>query len=379
MVLLLVSTLLPLTAFAYCTAMLLRKGDSQRWIRMCIVTIVILVTTSTFYFSYLSVESTLPFATFVANIMFMSLIPLMYVMMSNQFALRYQDQYFLWIVGYSILSLPYQVCQLLYPLPQLMPEHWGNNMLRLSFNARDYFTVSPIGQVIFLQTCVVFFRTALLRRTLVLRKLSLTRNTKLLTLLAIITTVALDIIALVPKAVMKTPSAAWTTLICVSFIITMWYVTMPHISSNEVAFTDQNNNPAKLNDDRMTSLAAGLHSLINKEKIYLQPTVKVELVARTLGTNRTYLSRVVRTEYGKTFPQLIMALRIEEAKRILREEPNVKINEVASRCGFRNSSVFGKCFKEDTGCTAQDWRKQTDEPAEQDNPATEGTPDADIT
>lgn len=138
MVLLLVSTLPPLAAFAYCTAMLLRKGDRKKWLRLCVVTAVILVTISTFYLSYLSVEPPLPYATFVTNIMLMSLIPLMYVMVSNQFALKYLDQYFLWIIGYTILALPYQVCQLLYPLPQLMPEHWGNNMMRLSFNAKDY-------------------------------------------------------------------------------------------------------------------------------------------------------------------------------------------------------------------------------------------------
>lgn len=144
MVLLLVSTLPPLAAFAYCTAMLLRKGDRKKWLRLCVVTAVILVTISTFYLSYLSVEPPLPYATFVANILLMSIIPLMYVMVSNQFALKYLDQYFLWIIGYTILALPYQVCQLLYPLPQLMPEHWGNNMLRLSFNAKDYFTIIAV-------------------------------------------------------------------------------------------------------------------------------------------------------------------------------------------------------------------------------------------
>ena len=95
MVLLLVSTLPPLAAFAYCTAMLLRKGDRKKWLRLCVVTAVILVTISTFYLSYLSVEPPLPYATFVTNIMLMSLIPLMYVMVSNQFALKYLDQYFL--------------------------------------------------------------------------------------------------------------------------------------------------------------------------------------------------------------------------------------------------------------------------------------------
>ena len=52
MVLLLVSTLPPLAAFAYCTAMLLRKGDRKKWLRLCVVTAVILVTISTFYLSY---------------------------------------------------------------------------------------------------------------------------------------------------------------------------------------------------------------------------------------------------------------------------------------------------------------------------------------
>lgn len=186
MVLLLVSTLPPLAAFAYCTAMLLRKGDRKKWLRLCVVTAVILVTISTFYLSYLSVEPPLPYATFVANILLMSIIPLMYVMVSNQFALKHLDQYFLWIIGYTILALPYQVCQLLYPLPQLMPEHWGNNMLRLSFNARDYFTMSPIGLVIFLQTCVVLFRTALLNKLLVRKRFTLTRNARLFFILTLL-------------------------------------------------------------------------------------------------------------------------------------------------------------------------------------------------
>lgn len=379
MVLLLVSTLPPLAAFAYCTAMLLRKGDRKKWLRLCVVTAVILVTISTFYLSYLSVEPPLPYATFVANILLMSIIPLMYVMVSNQFALKYLDQYFLWIIGYTILALPYQVCQLLYPLPQLMPEHWGNNMLRLSFNAKDYFTMSPIGLVIFLQTCVVLFRTALLNKLLVRKKFTLTRNARLFFILTLLTTIDLAVTALVPKAVIRTPEAVWITLMCTSFVITMWYLMIPHVPPPEVSFTDESNNPAKLGDNSITLLSTGFRALIDEEKIYLQPTVKVELVARTLGTNRTYLSRIVKKEYGKTFPQLILALRIEEAKRILREEPDMKINEVATRCGFKNSSVFGKAFKEETGFTAQDWRKQTDEPAGQDNSAPEDTSDADIT
>lgn len=357
MVLHIISIIPPLAAFAYCTWKLLGKGDTKKWLRVCLFTVCALLTAITYHTSCLGCLPAFPFSTFLANTILLSLIPLMYVIVSRQFSLPFMDQYFLWIVGFAIIALPYQVCQLMYPLPRLMPEHWGNNMLMLSFNARSTVTISPIGMVILLQTCMACFRIALMYQTVMNRRFVLTRKIKLFLLLITVTTMLLVMLVLTPQHAQRNPVNAWVILASIAIIVTTWLLVLPNMTQEDIALTDESNNPVKLSDNSMSSLAAGLHYLIDKEKIYLQPALKVDLVARTLGTNRTYLSRVVRSEYDKTFPQLIITLRIEEAKRLLKNDPKIKINEVAMRCGFKNSSVFGKAFKEETGATPLDWRR----------------------
>ena len=368
MVLHILSIIPPLAAFAYCTRQLLGKGDVKRWVRVCVFAFCALLTALTYHTTCMGCLPPFPFSAFLANMMILSIIPIIYIIVSRQFSLPFQDQYFLWIVGYTVIALPYQVCLLLYPLPHMLPEHWGSNMLILSFNARSSVSISPVGMVIFLQACVAFFRTALMYQTVMQRRLLLTRKIKLFLLLVAVTTILLMLLALTPERLQSTPLAAWLILLGISAIVTTWLLVLGNMTREDAAFTDESQNPVKLSDNSMSSLAAGLHFLINKEKIYLQPALKVDQVARTLGTNRTYLSRVVRGEYDKTFPQLIITLRIEEAKRLLKSDPKIKINEVATRCGFKNSSVFGKAFKEETGSTPLDWRRHPDAPPAQSQP-----------
>lgn len=374
MVLHILSIIPPLAAYSYCTTQLLRQREHKKWLRVTLFALCALLATVTFHSTYLGCLPAIPFALFLANTLVLSLIPIMYVLVSRQFSLPFLDQYFLWIVGYTVIALPFQVCLLLYPLPDVLPDRWGSNMLQLSFNAKDTITVSPIGVVVFLQACVAFFRTALMYQTVMRRRLILTRKIKGFLMLVSVTTILLSIITLFPKSLLMSHVGAWITLLSIALATTAWLMVLPNLSQEDISFFDESQNPVKLSDTSMSSLAAGVHFLIDKEKIYLKPGVKVEQMARMLGTNRTYLSRVIRGEYDKTFPQLLISLRIEEAKRLLKDNPKIKINEVATRCGFRNSSVFGKAFKEETGLTPLDWRRNPDGLPAQESPAQESQP-----
>jgi AraC-like DNA-binding protein len=92
------------------------------------------------------------------------------------------------------------------------------------------------------------------------------------------------------------------------------------------------------------------------EKHFLQSGVTVEDVARQIGTNRNYLSEHINSNKGKNFRQWISELRIEEAKRLLREYPEMTINDIAFMVGFVNKSHFGKTFLAFTNFTPKNWR-----------------------
>ena len=50
-----------------------------------------------------------------------------------------------------------------------------------------------------------------------------------------------------------------------------------------------------------------------------------------LPINRTYLSQFVNSEYGCSFYMLVNRYRIAEAKRLMTEQPDLKIQDIADR------------------------------------------------
>jgi AraC-like DNA-binding protein len=57
-----------------------------------------------------------------------------------------------------------------------------------------------------------------------------------------------------------------------------------------------------------------------------------------------------RSEYGK-LATLVTTLRIEEAKRVLRNHPDWNVDSVAEYCGFNGRKYFHQVFLEHTGTT----------------------------
>jgi AraC-like DNA-binding protein len=92
------------------------------------------------------------------------------------------------------------------------------------------------------------------------------------------------------------------------------------------------------------------------EKPYLNPDFRLNDLRQVLPLNRTYLSQLINTEYGCSFYQWVNRLRIEEAKRLMREQPDLKIQDIADRCGFSSRRVFSQIFTRETGTTPTEWK-----------------------
>jgi len=103
--------------------------------------------------------------------------------------------------------------------------------------------------------------------------------------------------------------------------------------------------------------ARKLEQWMETEKPYLDPNFKLIDLMRALPMNRTYLSEFINTTYGCTFYQFVTRYRIEEAKRIMRENSELKMADVAARSGFSSQSAFSRTFTRETGQTPREWHK----------------------
>ena len=101
-----------------------------------------------------------------------------------------------------------------------------------------------------------------------------------------------------------------------------------------------------------------LEAWMQKEKPYLNPNFQLMDLRAVLPMNRTYLSQFINSTYGCSFYQFTNTYRIEEAKRIMRENPDMKMADVASLSGFASQTVFSQVFSKETGISPLKWNKE---------------------
>ena len=108
---------------------------------------------------------------------------------------------------------------------------------------------------------------------------------------------------------------------------------------------------------RMARLEAALEAWL-KEKGWRVPVRTVGEAAERLGTDTGTLHAYFRDRVGLDFRTWRTRLRLEDAKRMLLEHPEMESAEVGRRSGFSNRSNFARQFQADTGLTPARWREE---------------------
>ncbi len=100
-----------------------------------------------------------------------------------------------------------------------------------------------------------------------------------------------------------------------------------------------------------------LKELLDNEKIYLAPELKITELCRELNTNRTYLSNVINNDFQLSFNDLINKYRINYAISLITDESynQNSLQELADSSGFGSLSSFNRAFKKFTGTTAGEY------------------------
>ena len=101
-----------------------------------------------------------------------------------------------------------------------------------------------------------------------------------------------------------------------------------------------------------------LDEWMQKEKPYLNPDFKLMDLQNVLPMNRTYLSQFIHAEYDCSFYQFVNRYRIEEAKQLKMQHPDMKLSDRSARCGYSSPSVFSRTFTAITGVTPSEWSRE---------------------
>lgn len=100
-----------------------------------------------------------------------------------------------------------------------------------------------------------------------------------------------------------------------------------------------------------------LESWMENEKPFLNQDFRLVDLMEVLPMNRTYLSNFINGEYGCNFYQYVTNYRVEEAKRLMREHPDMKLQDVATQSGFASAATFSRTFAQKEGCSPTEWVK----------------------
>lgn len=120
-------------------------------------------------------------------------------------------------------------------------------------------------------------------------------------------------------------------------------------------YIDMQDDTATITKD--TQIGKRIAILFEKEKVYLNPNLKVSDIAATIGTNRTYVSAYFNKETQCTFYDYVNRFRIEYACKQL-DCTDDKIVQIAETSGFNSAQAFIRVFTKIKGISPSKYRKE---------------------
>jgi AraC-like DNA-binding protein len=101
-----------------------------------------------------------------------------------------------------------------------------------------------------------------------------------------------------------------------------------------------------------------LERLMTADKLYRNEDLSLAALAEAVELSAHQLSELINTQFGVGFSRHIRECRVEEAKRLLREDQRSSALSIGMMCGFGSQSNFYAAFKEVTGESPAAFRKR---------------------
>lgn len=105
-------------------------------------------------------------------------------------------------------------------------------------------------------------------------------------------------------------------------------------------------------------LMESICKLMEERQLFLNSDLKVSDVAVELQTNSRYISDCIKLGKNTTFKQFVNGYRVDYAKQLMRQNPDMKLSVVGLKSGFSNEMTFYRTFKALTDKTPREWVMQ---------------------
>ena len=92
-------------------------------------------------------------------------------------------------------------------------------------------------------------------------------------------------------------------------------------------------------------LARRLAGLLTDERIFTEPHLTSDVLLQRLGTNAAYLSEAIRRCGYQSYYDMISQHRVRHAIALIAQHPDLRLQDIADRCGFSSPSSMTKAFK----------------------------------
>ncbi len=127
------------------------------------------------------------------------------------------------------------------------------------------------------------------------------------------------------------------------------------INDDIVLATEPNDNTS------ITKIREQIEEIMASEKLFLQPNLKINDIARIIGTNRNYIYQAINELMGASFTDYINKQRIDYAIQTMQQSPTLSISEIAQQSGFTSQASFYRNFRKFVGCSPRSFSSATDE------------------
>lgn len=113
---------------------------------------------------------------------------------------------------------------------------------------------------------------------------------------------------------------------------------------NAIVDVVESKSKRRMSDARFEQLRDRLIKLFEEKEIFLTPHLSLEILLKELSTNRNYLGETIARSGYKSFYDMVNSYRVKYAVRLIQEEPEIKMVEVAYRSGFASATSMNKAF-----------------------------------
>ena len=115
-----------------------------------------------------------------------------------------------------------------------------------------------------------------------------------------------------------------------------------------------------MDEQAKKTFLAALAASVDTGEAYRNGELKLEELAALTAMTPHELSQVINETFGKNFQDYLNGFRVEALKRVLHspDQDAVSILDLGLTCGFNSKSALNRIFKNHTGLTPSEFRKQ---------------------